>query len=290
MAILLDGKKLADEILDDLKMKIAALPRKPKLLIFFIASGEEKVDTPTLNFIHQKSRSAEKIGIEVGIQEFGYIGKEELEKEVKKAGDNPDVDGIIVQLPIPGLSYQDRQKVLNCIPVEKDVDVLSGKAMGEDFRHMNEMVWPPPVSAVRRIFEAYKIDYKKKRIVIAGRGKLIGSAIDTWFKRPDEDVGPIVITKNTPNPAELYRIADIIIAGIPDAPNVITGDMVKEGVIVIDAGNFRVDGKLVGNVDFESVSKKASYITPVPDGVGPLLVAYVLFNVYLLAKRRQQSL
>ena len=89
------------------------------------------------------------------------------------------------------------------------------------------------------------------------------------------------------NPEELMRMGDIVIAGVPNRPNYVTADMVKDGVIVIDAGNFRVDGKLVGNVDFESVSKKASYITPVPGGVGPLMVAYVYKNLYLLATQKK---
>ena len=193
--ILLDGKKLADEILVDVKEKIAVLPKKPKLVIFFVESGQKDVDVPTLNFILQKKRSGEKIGAEIEIREFGYIGKEELAQEVRKAGNDSSVDGIIVQLPIPGISYEDREAVLDHIPLGKDVDVLSGSAMGQRFRHMRESVWPPIVSAVRRFFEAYNIDYKKKQTVIVGRGKLVGSAIDTWFKRPDEDIGPLLSRK-----------------------------------------------------------------------------------------------
>lgn len=282
--ILLDGKKLAEEILSDVTKRMAKLQRKAKLVIFFVESGEEEVDTPTLNFIRQKKHSGEKVGADVEIRKFGYISKEDLEKEVDKAGKDAAIDGIIVQLPIPGLSYEDREAVLGHIPLEKDVDVLSGSAMGQYFRHMRELVWPPIVSAIKFFFDTYAIEYKNKRIAIVARGKLVGSAVDTWFKRPDEDIGPIVITKNTPNPEELMRMADIIIAGVPKKPNYITADMVKEGVIVIDAGNFRVNGKLVGNVDFESVSKKASYITPVPGGVGPLMVAMVYKNLVTLAE------
>ncbi|PIR69423.1 MAG: hypothetical protein COU47_03580 [Candidatus Niyogibacteria bacterium CG10_big_fil_rev_8_21_14_0_10_46_36] len=286
MPILLDGKKLADAVLADVKEQIAKLPRKPKLVIFFVASGKPETDGPTQSFIAQKKKSGERLGVEIEIREFGYVGRDELGEEVQKAGGDPSIDGIIVQLPIPGLSYQDRQKVLDYIPIEKDVDLLSGQAMGQGFRHMNELVWPPIVSAVKHFFKAYGIAYKKKRIAIVARGKLVGSAIDTWFKRPDEDIGPIVITKHTERPEELLRMADIVIAGIPNAPNTITGDMVKDGVVVVDAGSFKVGGVLLGNVDFESVSKKASYITPVPGGVGPLMVAYVYKNLYELAAKK----
>lgn len=289
--VILDGKKLADEILADVQEKIAGLLRKPKLVIFFVPSGNEEQDGPTLNFIQQKKKSGEKLGVEIGIRECKGITKEKLEEAIRDAGGDDAVDGIIVQLPIsiPKLAYPEREKILNCIPVGKDVDVLSGNAMGRDFRHMNEIVWPPIVLAIKFFFDSYAIDYKKKRIVIYPRGKLVGSAVDTWLKRPDEDVGVISITKNTQNPEELLRQADILIVSVPDSPQCVTGDMVKEGVVIIDAGNFKVDGKLVGNVDFESVSKKASYITPVPGGIGPLMVAYVYKNLYTLASQKQKE-
>lgn len=277
--VLLDGKKISEEILGDLGKRIVLLPQALRLAIVFVGN-----DAATENFIVQKKKVGERTGVDVVVHRFKEgITKEELVDKVRFLAEK--YDGIIVQLPIPGIDNE--QDVLDAIPISKDVDVLSVEAVG-NFRHMRGGVWPPIAATVKTLLDYYHIDYTDKHIVLVGGGKLIGSALNTWFKRKDVDVGHTIITKHTLYPERFIREGDIVIAGVPGRPKFITADMIREGAIVIDAGIVKVDGKIAGNVDFDSVSKKASYITPVPGGIGPVMVAMVYQNLYTLSQGSTQ--
>ncbi len=199
-----------------------------------------------------------------------------------------DPDGIIIQLPLP--PRISTQYILNSVPPEKDVDVLSARAVG-DFSVGKSKVLPPVVGAIAALFHEYGIDYKTKHVVVVGAGALVGKPVAAWLA--NEKVSFTVVDENTPDISEFTKKADIIISGVGKS-GLITDDMVKVGAVVIDAGTSEGSPStgsgrqvsLVGDVDFDSASKKASHITPVPGGIGPLTVAMIYKNLLTLATRK----
>jgi len=236
MVKILDGKKLSEKILKKLKAEIKRKRLKLKLSIILV--GE---DSDSKIFIRQKEKACEKVGIDFELFKFSSkISSSELKKEIKKIIQNPNIKNIVVQLPLPkGLNTEE---VLNLIPKEKDAEIVS-----------------PVVCAVDHILKKYKISLKNKKIVLIGKGRLVGRPLSAWLRKRKMKFSNIDRIKN----------ADIIISGI-GKPNFIKGGMIKKGAVVIDVGE---------DVDFETVSKKASYITPVPGGVGPMTVACLLQNL-----------
>ena len=234
--IILDGKKLSEKILKKLKAEIKRKRLKLKLSIVLV--GE---DSNSKIFVRQKKKACEKVGIDFELFKFSSkISNSELKKEIKKIVQNPNIKNIVVQLPLPkGLNTEE---ILNLIPKEKDAEIVS-----------------PVVCAVDRILKEYKISLKNKRIVLIGKGRLVGRPLSAWLRKQNMKFSNIDKIKN----------ADIVISGVGKS-NLIKGEMVKKGVIVIDIGE---------DIDFKSVSKKASYITPTPGGVGPVTVACLLHNL-----------
>lgn len=237
--IILDGKKLSGKILKKLKVEIKRKRLKLKLSIVLV--GE---DSDSKIFIKQKKKACEKVGIDFELFKFSSkISNSELKKEIRKIIQNPDIKNIVVQLPLPkGLNTEE---ILNLIPKEKNAEIVS-----------------PVVCAMDRILEEYKISLKNKKIVLIGKGRLVGRPVAIWLKKRKLKFSDIDKIKN----------ADVIISGA-GRPNLIKGEMVKKGVIVIDVG---------ADVNFKSVSKKASHITPTPGGVGPVTVACLLQNLVKL--------
>ncbi len=237
--IILDGKKLSEKILKKLKAEIKRKRLKLKLSIILV--GE---DSNSKIFVRQKKKACEKVGIDFELFKFSSkISNSELKKEIKKIVQKSDINGIVVQLPLPkGL---DTEEILNLIPEEKDAEIVS-----------------PVVCAVDRILKEYKISLRNKNIVLIGKGRLVGQPVASWLKKRNLKFSDIDEIKN----------ADIVISGVGRS-NLIKGGMVKKGVVVIDIGK---------DVDFKSVSKKASYIAPVPGGVGPVTVACLLKNLVKL--------
>jgi len=233
---ILDGKKISEKILNNLKKEIEKKRLKLKLSIVLV--GE---DSNSKIFIRQKKKACEKVGIDFELFKFSSkISNSELKKEIKKIIQNLDVKNIVVQLPLPkGLNTEE---ILNLIPKEKNAEIIS-----------------PVVCAVDRILKEYKISLKNKNIVLIGKGRLVGQPVADWIRKQKMEFSNIDKIKN----------ADIVISGA-GKPNLIKGKMIKKGVIVIDIGK---------DVDFKTVSKKASYITPVPGGVGPVTVACLLQNL-----------
>ena len=198
-------------------------------------------DSNSKIFVGQKKKACEKVGIDFELFKFSSkISNSELKKEIKKIVQNPNIKNIVVQLPLPkGLNTEE---ILNLIPKGKDAEIVS-----------------PVVCAVDRILKEYKISLKNKNIVLIGKGRLVGRPLSAWLRKQKMKFSNIDKIKN----------ADIVISGA-GKPNLIKGGMVKKGIIVIDIGK---------DVDFKTVSKKASYITPVPGGVGPVTVACLLQNL-----------
>lgn len=270
--ILLDGKKLAEKILDELKTEIAGMRKKPRLAV--VAVGENPV---VQKFMAQKKKAAETIGAGFKIYPFAEeISTNELRKRIADIAHEDKNTGVIIQLPLP--RNINTQYILNSVMPEKDVDVLSAKALG-NFVISRSKILPPVVGAVKALLEEYKIDYQEKNIAIVGAGNLVGKPLAMWFT--NEKIGFCLIEINTKEPEEITKKADILISGI-GKPKYIKADWVKKGAVVIDAGTSESAGKLVGDVDFDSVSERASYITPVPGGVGPLTVAMLFKNLVAL--------
>lgn len=273
---LLDGRKLSQKILDELREKIKGIAKPLRLAIVMVGR-----DPTALSFIKQKERSCEDAGI--GFKFYKYpedITTARLRKNIHTVCKLKKNTGVIVQLPLP--PHINKQYMLNTVPPEKDVDALSEKSLGK-FYTGRLPILPPTIAGIMRLLREYKIEVKGKNTVIVGAGTLVGKPMATHLINQGATV--TVLNEHTSDISRHTKNAEILISGV-GKPGLITGDMVSEGVVVVDAGLAEVGGgKIRGDVDFDSVSKKASYITPVPGGVGPMTVAMLLVNVVALAEK-----
>lgn len=270
--MLIDGRKIADGILDELKTQVLGNGKKIKLAAVML--GEHP---GSLKFLELKQQAAEKIGLSYEIYKvpadstLGFV-----QEKIRNIASMGETSGIIVELPLPG--HLPVQQVLDAIPAEKDVDVLSAQSQGLYFADESDIL-PPSAEAVKIILEQHQVDIKGKAVAIFGYGLLVGKQVGRFLARNFATIS--VINEFTKDPTYYSKQADIIISGV-GKPKLITADMVKEGAIIIDFGYENVDGATRGDVDFEPVSQKASLITPVPGGVGPIVIAAVLKNLLRL--------
>lgn len=269
--MIIDGRQIGEQILGDAWQEVSSKGLKLKLSAVLVGSNPE-----FKKFVELKGKVAEKIGVGFEIHQFPEnISTEELKNEVTRI--SIENDGVLVELPLP--SHIDTQTVLNEVPLKKDVDVLSEEAQAAFYK--NEFkVLPPAVEAAKIIFEKYKIELKDKTAVVFGQGLLVGKPIAHWLESQGAKVS--IIRSATENPEKYSKEADIIISGV-GKPGLINGSMVKEGAVVFDFGYENKDGKMVGDVDFDLVASKASLITPVPGGMGPIVIAAVLKNLVKLS-------
>ncbi len=280
MVKILDGKKASEKALDNLKKKIKA--SKLKLSLAIISVGKNKVSEI---YLRQKRLACEKTGIGFRLYRFPKrISQKKLKTEIKKIAKDQVNSGIVIQLPLPFNSLVISQ-LFDLIPSKKDVDCL-GTTNFNSFCRGDKKVMPPVVSAISKLFKKYKIQVKDKKVLIVGKGRLVGQSLITWLSKTEETGSPpplqvLVADKSTKDLAGLCRQADIIISGAGKV-GLIKGEMIKKGAIIIDAGSSKRHGKIVGDADFESCSKKAGAITPVPGGVGPLTIACLLENLVKL--------
>jgi len=260
--MIIDGKKIAEEIKNTLRgggLKLAIIAVAP--------------DEASKKFIEKKEKFAKEIGVETRIYELPQdISTSQLRQKMAEISHILENDGVILQLPLP--EHIKTQYVLNGIIANKDVDVLSSRAFG-DFATGHSKILPPVVSAIKIIFEKYKVDVRNKNIIVVGAGRLVGKPAATWLINQEATVS--VLNEFTPDISKFTRDADIIVTGT-GKPGLIKPDMIKDGVIIIDAGS------LVGDVD-PAVEKKASLFTPVPGGIGPLTVAMVFKNLIELNRK-----
>ncbi len=275
--MLLDGKKTAKKILNRTKREVNKLPASPaggppiRLAVILVGSNPA-----SLNFIKQKQKKAEEIGAGFKLYSFNSkISNRELTKKIEKIVKNRFNTAVIIQLPLP--SHLNAEKLINIIPPEKDVDALSVD---------NFLVEPPTPSGIMELLREYNIKIKNKHIVIVGRGKLVGKPLAKIMKDTGGKV--TVCHSQTQNLKSETLKADILVSATGQA-HLIQGDMVKKGVVVVDAGFAKISipgrkEKITGDVNFEKVKEKAKYITPVPGGVGPMTVALLMHNLVKLAK------
>ena len=274
--ILLDGKKLSQKIIDGLKEEILQSEKKMRLAVVVV--GQNPV---IQKFVAQKRKTAKYLGIGFKIYPFpDDISTNDFRQKMAVVTHNKKNTGVVIQLPLPkqvNVSY-----ILNSVLPEKDVDMLSVKSMGK-FASGKSSILPPVVGAVKALLEEYKMEYKKKNIVIVGAGNLVGKPLAIWLL--SQKISFSVVEKDTLAPEKIIKEADILISGI-GRPGYIKGDWIKKGAVVIDAGTSEEGSKISGDMDFASVSEKAGFLTPVPGGIGPLTVALLYKNLFILSQQK----
>ena len=277
---IIDGKKLAKEIRESLKIKCDELKKEginPKLAVIMV--GEDKASQV---YVRNKSKACNEIGIE--FEEFlldENIEQKALIELIHKLNNDKTIHGILLQSPIP--KNLDINEAFRTIAPEKDVDGFNPINVGKLCLNQDTFVSCTPYG-IMKMFEAYNIDLEGKNLVIVGRSNIVGKPLIQCCLNKNATV--TVCHSRTKDLKEHTKNADIIIAAIGKS-NFITEDMIKKDAVVIDVGiNRGEDGKLTGDVDFENVSKKASFITPVPGGVGPMTIAMLMNNVIKAASKK----
>jgi len=290
---LLDGKKVSNDIKDEITLVVSEMKAKgekvPHLAAIIVGN-----DGASLTYVGSKVKSCEQVGFESTLLRLPSTTSEfELLKEIKKLNENPEIDGFIVQLPLP--EQIDTQSVLMAIDPDKDVDGFHPMNFGKMALDMSTFI-PATPFGILELLERYKVDTKGKHTVVIGRSHIVGRPMSILMGRKGwPGNSTVTLThSHTKNITQIISQADIVISAL-GVPNFLKAEMVKEGAVVIDVGITRVadDTKekgyyITGDVDFENVSKKASFITPVPGGVGPMTIAMLLKNT-LLARERHRS-
>ena len=283
MATIIDGKELAKKIRASLKIECEELKQKNiKSKLAVIMVGE---DPASKVYVRNKSRACEDVGIEY--EEYlldSKITQKELIELIEKLNNDKTVNGILLQSPIP--SNLDINEAFRTISSEKDVDGFNPVNVGKLVLNQDTFVSCTPYG-IMKMFEDYDIDLTGKNMVILGRSNIVGKPLIHCCLNKNATVTSC--HSKTQNLAQKAKEADILISAIGKA-NFVTADMVKDGAVVIDVGINRLNnGKITGDVDFESVKEKVSYITPVPGGVGPMTIAMLMNNV-IKATRRQNGM
>ena len=266
---LLNGKELAQEMRVDIKAEIKGCMIRPSLAVIQIGD-----DDASNVYIKNKEKACQEVGIY--FRHFKYdddTPELSIINKIKELNNDEYVNGIIVQLPIP--EKYNEKRILNTIINSKDVDGLTDINTGRLVNGKKTLVPCTPLG-IMTLLKKYEVELEGKNVVIIGRSKLVGRPLLSLML--NENATVTICHSKTADLAEYTKNADIIVvaAGVP---KLLTGDMVKKGCVVVDVGINRVDDKLCGDVDFDSVSKKASYISPVPGGVGPMTIASLLSNV-----------
>ena len=270
---IIDGKKLAKEIRGNLKIKCDELKEKgikPKFAVIMVGN-----DKASQIYVKNKSKACEEIGIE--FEEYlldENVNQEELIQQIEELNNDKTIHGILLQSPIP--SHLDINEAFRTIAPEKDVDGFNPVNVGKLCLNQDTLVSCTPYG-IMKMFEAYNIDLTGKNVTILGRSNIVGKPLIQCCLNKNATV--TVCHSKTKDLEKHTKNADIVIAAIGKS-KFVTADMIKQGSVVIDVGiNRGEDGKITGDVDFENVSQKASYITPVPGGVGPMTIAMLMNNV-----------
>lgn len=283
MATIIDGKELAKKIRANLKIECEELKKRninSKLAVIMV--GE---DPASKVYVRNKSKACEDVGIEYEeyLLDVNTTQKELIEL-IEKLNNDKTVNGILLQSPIP--SNLDINEAFRTISPEKDVDGFNPINVGKLVLNQDTFVSCTPYG-IMKMFEEYNIDLTGKNVVILGRSNIVGKPLIHCCLNKNATVTSC--HSKTQNLAQKAKEADVLISAIGKA-NFVTADMVKDGAVVIDVGINRLDnGKITGDVDFENVKEKASYITPVPGGVGPMTIAMLMNNV-IKATRRQNGM
>lgn len=288
--ILIDGKKISlelqSEIAQEVKDLISKGKKQPHLAAILVGD-----DPASQTYVSSKVKACENVGFKSTLVQFeANVSEHQLLSKIEELNNNDDIDGYIVQLPLP--RHISEQKIIEGIKPSKDVDGFHPINVGRLVLNLPTYVSATPFGIVT-LLERYNIPTEGKHCVVIGRSNIVGSPMSILMAK-NTNLANCTVTlchSKTKDLKEHTLQADIIIAAI-GRPNFVTADMVKEGAVVIDVGINRVDDdtkksgfKLVGDVQFEEVSKKVGYITPVPGGVGPMTIASLLKNTLIAAKK-----
>lgn len=273
---ILDGKLIKGQILEELKSEVDKLTIKPNLVVIQVGNN----DASNI-YINQKKKMAEYVGYEFSLLKYPEdVLEEELISKINELNGDKSVHAILVQMPLP--KHLNSTNIQNAVSVLKDVDGLNDINAGRLF-HNKDGLFPCTPLGVMEMLKRYNIDVAGLAAVVVGRSNLVGRPMAMMLTNNDATV--MVCHSKTENLKKYTSVADLLVVAVGHA-SLITEDMVKDGAIVIDVGINRVNDKLCGDVDYDNVSKKASYITPVPGGVGQMTVAMLGVNVLSAYKKQ----
>lgn len=282
---ILDGRIASKHILNDINIKIkeiSPLFRNPRISIILIGNNPASE-----TYVNSKKKLSTSVGIQCDV--FRYddsVLEEDIIKKIKDINEDESYDGVMVQLPIP--KHININNIINEIDPNKDIDGFHPLNFGK-FSIGQDGFKPATPYGIIKLLEFYNIETKGKHCVVIGRSNIVGKPISIMLGN-DFSIGNCTVTHtHIETPKELLyqqcRMADIIIVAV-GIPNFITKDMVKNGVIIVDVGINNINGKLVGDVDYKSVSPLCEWITPVPGGVGPMTISTLLLNTYKSYKKK----
>ena len=286
---ILDGKKKSESLKQEIAEEVKQLKNQGKKVphLAAVLVGD---DGASLTYVGSKVKACEQVGFASTLVKLpADISEEKLLQEIAKLNANPEIDGYIVQLPLP--KHINEQKILLAIDPTKDVDGFHPANFGRMALDMEAFI-PATPFGIMELLKRYKVPTKGKHVVVVGRSHIVGRPISILLsQKGDQGNATVTLThSHTPNLADLTRQADIVVMAL-GIPEFLKGDMVKEGVTVIDVGITRLKDdsnskgyRIVGDVAFNEVKEKASYITPVPGGVGPMTIAMLLKNTLLAYK------
>lgn len=291
---ILDGKKISNDIKNEIALEVQKMKDKgekvPHLAAIIVGN-----DGASLTYVGSKVKACERVGFESTLIQMSNTTSEiELLDKINELNINPDIDGFIVQLPLP--SQIDTQKVLLAVNPDKDVDGFHPTNFGKMALDMSTFI-PATPFGILELLERYGVETKGKHTVVIGRSHIVGRPMSILMGRKGfPGNSTVTLThSHTKNITQITSQADIIISAL-GVPNFLKAEMVKDDVVVIDVGITRVTDdssprgyRITGDVDFENVSKKASFITPVPGGVGPMTIAMLLKNTLLARERHRKS-
>ena len=280
---IIDGKALSEKVLKEIEKEHSELEKKVgrKAGLAVIIVGENPASQI---YVRNKIRACEKVGFHSEtIRLDENITEENLLLEIEKLNNNSNIDGILVQLPLP--KHIDGLKIINAISAEKDVDGFHTTNIGKMMIGDETGFLPCTPAGVVHMFEEYNINLEGKDVLVIGQSNIVGKPMTLLLIKKRATVQ--VCNSKTKNLSEKLQKADVVVAAA-GSPKLIKAIDVKEDVVVIDVGINRVDGKLCGDVDFEEVSKKASFITPVPGGVGPMTIAMLIKNTFKSYKQKNR--
>ena len=279
---ILDGKKCSQEILDKIKEKVDNLKnsnkRVPGLAVIIVGNNPaSKI------YVNSKVKACEKVGFySKAIFLDENISQAELLENIQSLNNDENIDGILVQLPLP--KHLNEDEICNAIDTSKDVDGFKAENLGKVMLGKEDGMVPCTPQGIMYLLDSIKdINLYGMNGVVIGRSNIVGKPISSLLI--NRGVTTTVCNSRTKNIEDVLRNADIIVAAL-GKPKFLKENMVKEGAIIVDVGINRVDGKLCGDVDFENVSKLASFITPVPGGVGPMTIAMLLNNTLRAYNKR----
>ena len=287
MAEILDGLSISQKIKQEIKEEVTKIVQSGKKAphLAAILVGENGASKA---YVNSKVKDCKEVGFTSSLLKFpDTICENELLEEIKKLNEDEEIDGFIVQLPLPkGI---DQEKIIMAINPKKDVDGFHPENFGKMALEMDSLL-PATPFGIMQLLERYNIDTKGKKCVVIGRSRIVGRPMSILMSAKGTDATVTLIHSHTPNIEEYTQKADIVIVAL-GIPNYLKGEMIKEGAVVIDVGITRVNDDsergyhLVGDVDFEACEKKASFITPVPGGVGPMTRAMLMKNTLLAYKK-----